>query len=195
MIDTLFNMRERAGESTLLNDLGLSKKEYVLVTLHRPSNVDQKKTLTSFVEIMEQTAGKLPMVWPVHPRSRKQAEAFELWERLQRIKNLYLLEPIGYLDNVNLMRNARLVLTDSGGIQEETTALGVPCLTARENTERPITIAEGTNTLVGTNKEDILNHIKKHLQNGAADFKDLLKPLYWDGKTAKRIVKAIVGFE
>jgi UDP-N-acetylglucosamine 2-epimerase (non-hydrolysing) len=192
MIDTLFNMRERAGESTLLNDLGLSKKEYVLVTLHRPSNVDQKETLTSFVEIMEQTAGKVPMVWPVHPRSRKQAEAFELWERLQRIENLHLLEPIGYLDNVNLMQNARLVLTDSGGIQEETTALGVPCLTARENTERPITIAEGTNTLVGTNKEAILGHIKNHLQNGAAENKDLPKPLYWDGNTAKRVVEAIL---
>lgn len=162
MIDTLFNTRERAGESPLLNDLGLGKKEYGLVTLHRPSNVDQKETLVDFAEIMEKTVKELPLIWPVHPRSKKQAEKFELWERLQGIEDLHLLEPVGYLDNVNLMHNARLVLTDSGGIQEETTALGVPCLTARENTERPITIMKGTNTLVGTNKHDILSYIKDH---------------------------------
>ncbi len=195
MIDTLFNMREKSASSTILSDLGLKEKEYVLVTLHRPSNVDQKKTLSNFVEIMEETAPKLAMVWPVHPRSRNRAEEFGLWERLQDIENLHLLEPVGYLDNVRLMNNAGLVLTDSGGIQEETTALGVPCLTARENTERPITITEGTNTLVGTDKEVILEHIKHHLQNGAAgEPKELPKPLYWDGKTAKRIAKAILEY-
>ena len=194
MIDTLFNMRKRSKKSTLLNDLGLKAKEYGLVTLHRPSNVDQKETLAGFVEVMEKTADNLPLIWPVHPRSKKQVEQFELWERLEDIKNLHLLAPVGYLDNVNLMSNARLVLTDSGGIQEETTALGVPCLTARENTERPITITEGTNTLVGTNKEIILEHIKKHLQNGATRNTELPKPLYWDGKTAERIADAILNY-
>ena len=192
MIDTLFNMRKRSGESTILGDLGISKKEYMLVTLHRPSNVDQEETLVNFVDILEKTSQDLPMVWPVHPRSKNNAEKFELWDKLQSIDNLHLLEPVGYLDNVSLMNNARLVLTDSGGIQEETTALGVPCLTARENTERPITITEGTNTLVGTDPEVILDHIEKHLQNGVAGNKDLPKPLYWDGNTAKRIVKAIL---
>jgi len=193
MIDTLFNMREKSSRSTILSDLELKEKQYVLVTLHRPSNVDQKETFTNFVEIMEETAPKQSMVWPVHPRSKKRAEEFDLWERLQDIENLHLLEPVGYLDNVRLMNNAGLVLTDSGGIQEETTALGVPCLTARENTERPITITEGTNTLVGTDKEVILKHIKQHLQNGAAgEPKELPKPLYWDGKTAERIAKAIL---
>ncbi|MEL7834108.1 non-hydrolyzing UDP-N-acetylglucosamine 2-epimerase [Fodinibius sp. Rm-B-1B1-1] len=192
MIDTLFNMRKRSDESTILGDLGISEKGYVLVTLHRPSNVDQKKTLSNFVDILEETSKELPLVWPVHPRSKSNAEKFGLWDELQAIDNLHLLEPVGYLDNVNLMNNARLVLTDSGGIQEETTALGVPCLTARENTERPITITEGTNTLVGTDPEVILDHITKHLQNGVAGDKDLPKPLYWDGNTAKRIVKVIL---
>ncbi|PAU93160.1 UDP-N-acetylglucosamine 2-epimerase (non-hydrolyzing) [Aliifodinibius salipaludis] len=192
MIDTLFNMRKRSDESTILSDLGIKEKGYVLVTLHRPSNVDQEETLSNFVKILEETSQELPMVWPVHPRSKNNAEKFGLWERLQSVENLHLLEPVGYLDNVCLMNNARLVLTDSGGIQEETTALGVPCLTARENTERPITISEGTNTLVGTDPEVILDHIEKHLQNGVAGNADLPKPLYWDGNTAKRIVKAIL---
>ncbi|MDZ7692693.1 MAG: UDP-N-acetylglucosamine 2-epimerase (non-hydrolyzing) [Balneolaceae bacterium] len=194
MIDTLFNMREKSGESTILKELGLEKEGYILVTLHRPSNVDSEETLTKFVEIMETTAADIPMVWPVHPRSKKRAEQFGCWERLESIDNLHLLEPVGYLDNVNLMNNARLVLTDSGGIQEETTALGISCLTARENTERPITVTEGTNRLVGTDKETILKHIRENLQNGSSGKNDLPKPLYWDGNTAKRIVEAIVGY-
>lgn len=193
MIDTLFNMRKRSDESTLLPELGLNKSDYVLVTLHRPSNVDQKKTLTNFVEILEETTKELPMVWPVHPRSKSRAEEFGLWQRLQSIQKLHLLEPVGYLDNVSLMSNARLVLTDSGGIQEETTALGIPCLTARENTERPITITEGTNTLVGTDKDAILDQIKKQLSTGS-ESKGRPKPLYWDGKTAGRIVEAIANY-
>lgn len=202
MIDTLFSMRKRSDESTILKDLSIDEKGYVLVTLHRPSNVDQKATLTNFVEVLEQTAKDLPLVWPVHPRSKNKAKEFGLWERLKAVKNLHLLEPVGYLDNVSLMNSARLVLTDSGGIQEETTALGVPCLTARENTERPVTITEGTNTLVGTDKEVILEHIKNHLSNGVAvaeaagggGRRELPRPLYWDGQTAGRIVEAIVGY-
>ncbi|MFH5831656.1 non-hydrolyzing UDP-N-acetylglucosamine 2-epimerase [Halalkalibaculum sp. DA384] len=195
MIDTLYNMREQSGRSTILGDLGIEAGEYVLVTLHRPSNVDQQETLSNFVEILEQTAADIPMVWPVHPRSKNRAEEFDLWERLNDIGQLHLLEPVGYLDNVALMNNARLVLTDSGGIQEETTALGVPCLTARPNTERPITITEGTNTLVGTEKDEILKHIRQHLQNGTSGSRERPKPLYWDGKTAGRIVKAIQEYE
>lgn len=191
MIDTLFNMRKRSDESTILEDLDISEKGYALVTLHRPSNVDQEETLLNFVEILEQTSQELPMVWPVHPRSKNRAEDFGLWSRLENIRNLHLLEPVGYLDNVCLMNNARFVLTDSGGIQEETTALGVPCLTARENTERPITITEGTNTLVGTDPEVILDQISECLQNEEAENKKLPKPLYWDGQTAARIVEAI----
>lgn len=191
MIDTLYNMRQKSAESTVLSDLNLKEGTYGLVTLHRPSNVDQKETFLSFVEVMEDLCSKLPLVWPVHPRSRKKAEEFDLWERLNQIENLHLLEPVGYLDNVNLMQHARLVLTDSGGIQEETTALGVACFTARENTERPITITEGTNILVGTDKNVILKEINKFLQTGA-NTEDLPKPLYWDGHTAERIIRAIV---
>jgi len=194
MIDTLFNMRERSDESTILADLGISPKEYGLVTLHRPSNVDQEETLRNFVDILDKTSRDLPLVWPVHPRSKNRAKEFGLWQRLNDIESLHLLEPVGYLDNVSLMSNARFVLTDSGGIQEETTALGVPCLTARENTERPITITEGTNTLVGTDPEVILDHIEKHLKNKMASTTELPKPLYWDGKTANRIVDAILKY-
>lgn len=196
MIDTLFNMRKRSGESSILDDLGVIEKDYGLVTLHRPSNVDQQETLSSFVEILEQSAKDLPMVWPVHPRSRNRAKEFGLWERLEKITNLHLLEPVGYLDNVKLMDCARFVLTDSGGIQEETTALGVPCFTARENTERPITITEGTNTLVGTKKDDILNQISQYLDDEVSDdaYREV-KPLYWDGRTAERIVKEIRIYE
>jgi UDP-N-acetylglucosamine 2-epimerase (non-hydrolysing) len=195
MIDTLFAMRERSAESTILARLGLQSQNFMLVTLHRPSNVDHKTIFSDFVEVLRQTSHDSPVVWPVHPRSKKRAEAFGLWVHLQEAENLHLLEPVGYLDNVCLMNNARLVLTDSGETQEETTALGVPCLTIRENTERPITTTEGINTLAGTDKGAILNHITNHLQNGAVGLKDLPKPLYWDGKTAGRIVKAIVGFE
>lgn len=196
MIDTLYNMRERADESTLLADLGLSAHEYGLVTLHRPSNVDDEVTFEQFVEVLEETATDLPLVWPVHPRSEKQAKAFGLWGRLETTGDLHLLDPVGYLDNVNMMHNARLVLTDSGGIQEETTALGVPCLTARENTERPITITEGTNTLVGTDQEVILDCIQKLLQDGTPSNREALpKPLYWDGNTAERIADTMLGME
>lgn len=192
MIDTLMNMKERSHESKILEKLNIQPGNYGLITLHRPSNVDEKKTFINFVQVMEETAGRLPLVWPVHPRSKKQAERFGLWEHLESVDNLHLLEPVGYLDNVSLMDNARFVLTDSGGIQEETTALGVPCLTARKNTERPITITQGTNTLVGTDRNVILEHIKKNLQNGVAGNKDLPKPLYWDGNTARRVIEAIL---
>lgn len=196
MIDTLFNMRKRSGESSILDDLGVTEKDYGLVTLHRPSNVDQQETLSSFIEILERSAKDLPMVWPVHPRSRNRAKEFNLWGRLGEIENLHLLEPVGYLDNVKLMDCARFVLTDSGGIQEETTALGVPCFTARENTERPITITEGTNTLVGTKKDAILKQITGFLGDEVSDdvYREA-KPLYWDGRTAERIVKEIRKYE
>lgn len=192
MIDTLMNMKKRSHESGILGELNIEGKNYALITLHRPSNVDQEETFKDFVRVIEETAGDLPLVWPVHPRTKNRAQEFGLWDQLKDLEDLHLLEPVGYLDNVNLMNNARFVLTDSGGIQEETTALGVPCLTARENTERPITITEGTNTLVGTDPNVILEHIKKNLQNGVAGNKDLPKPLYWDGNTAKRIIKAIL---
>lgn len=191
MIDTLYNMRTRSDESSILEDLKLDKNGYGLITLHRPSNVDHKDIFEGFVEIIQDISQKMPLVWPVHPRTRKQAEKFGLWDTLSACANVHLLEPIGYLDNVNLMANANFVLTDSGGIQEETTALGIPCFTARENTERPITITEGTNILVGTQKADILDAIHAHLSSETT-VEDLPRPLYWDGVTAARIVDAIL---
>ncbi len=193
MIDTLYNMRKLSTNSTIVKELGLQRREYMLVTLHRPANVDEKKTFTNFVEIIELTCKNISVVWPVHPRAKERAEKFGLWQQLKLIENLHLIAPTGYHDTVCLMNNARLVFTDSGGIQEETTALGIPCLTARKNTERPITVTEGTNTIVGTDRDEILTHIDNHLQNETAD-QNLPKPLYWDGKTAGRIVKAIVNY-
>lgn len=191
MIDTLYKMRDESINSTVLKDISVEKENYMLVTLHRPSNVDHKDKLNDYVEILEQTSKHIPVVWPVHPRSRKRAEEFGLWERLKNIDELYMLEPIGYGANVCLMNNAKLVLTDSGGIQEETTALGIPCLTVRENTERPITVTEGTNTLAGTDKNRILKLVENHLHSKAATDNKASKPLYWDGKTAERIADVL----
>lgn len=195
MIDTLYNMLEKSESSTIISDLGISENNYVLVTLHRPSNVDDRNMYNGIVNVLEDTASGLPVIWPVHPRSKKKAIEFELWQKLKEISDLHLLEPVGYLDNVKLMNNAKFVITDSGGIQEETTALGIPCLTVRENTERPITLEEGTNTLVGTNPIKIQQQIKKVLGDSNDKNYKLEKPIYWDGNTAKRIVQALNRIE
>lgn len=192
MIDTLFVARGRAGESQILEELGLEPRGYMLVTLHRPSNVDRRERLEELAGVLKKTSGKLPVVWPVHPRSRERAEEFGVWEDLEGTNNLHLVEPVGYLDNVALMDGARLVLTDSGGIQEETTALGVPCLTVRENTERPITISEGTNRLAGTDGPAVMKSIEEELEK-PAEREELPRPEYWDGQTARRIVSELMN--
>lgn len=193
MIDTLFMMREKASASEILSELDILGKDYVLITLHRPSNVDNYEVYNGLIDVMEELSQDLQLVWPMHPRSRKQAEEFDLLSQLENMKGLHILEPTGYTDTIHLMENSAFVMTDSGGIQEETTALGIPCLTVRENTERPITITEGTNRLAGTNPETILSlaqEVKKTTVNNRPK-----KPLYWDGKTAGRIVKALLEYK
>src|SRR6185295_1483823 len=156
MIDSLLQNLERARKSHIRSELGVNDSEYGVLTLHRPSNVDQPETFARILSALESITESLPVIFPVHPRTRKTIAALGLSDRVAAMKNLRLIDPLGYLDFLSLYSNARLVLTDSGGIQEETTALGIPCLTLRENTERPITVELGTNVVVGTDTSRIL---------------------------------------
>jgi UDP-N-acetylglucosamine 2-epimerase (non-hydrolysing) len=161
-----------------------------VLTLHRPSNVDDEIAFGRVLSALEAIGAHLPVVFPVHPRTRKQAQEFELEARLEAIPNIILCEPIGYLDFVRLMSGAKLVLTDSGGLQEETTALGIPCLTLRENTERPITVTEGTNIIVGNDTDTIVEAAFKALESGG---KTGSVPELWDGRTAGRIADVLLA--
>ena len=189
MIDSLFYSLKKAESLSPLKKHNLDIKEYSLVTLHRPSNVDDKNILKNILQAFSVIQKDIPIVWPVHPRTKKMLTKFKLNSFLKKQKNLILLPAISYLNFLSLMSKAKFVMTDSGGIQEETTALGIPCLTIRENTERPITIKQGTNILVGIKKENIIKHARKILKNQS---KKGRIPKYWDGNTAKRIIKIIL---
>jgi UDP-N-acetylglucosamine 2-epimerase (non-hydrolysing) len=215
MVDSLLSFQEKAESSTILDRLGLRTRAaangtgdcispYAVLTLHRPSNVDRREAFLRILEGLEELAARCPVIFPAHPRARKRIAEFGLKSyfssnhRKQEldgsrsysaINGIRLIEPLGYLDFLCLMKHAVLVLTDSGGIQEETTCLGIPCVTLRKNTERPITVKNGTNVLAGTQKEKIRNAIQYQLaqrpNNGA--------PEKWDGKTAGRILQALVN--
>lgn len=186
MIDTLLRAQSRADQAGALERLGLVAGGYGLVTLHRPSNVDDPARLDALLDALGHVAQRLPLVFPVHPRTRARLGARACPPGLK------LVEPLGYLAFLELMQRARLVLTDSGGIQEETTVLGVPCLTLRESTERPITITAGTNQLVGTRPEAIVAAAARVL-DGAAPAGGRTPPL-WDGRAGERIAAAIAGW-
>ena len=190
MIDSLQRNLEVARALPTKEQLGLEKIDYALLTLHRPSNVDLRDSFERILAALEAIAAKLPIVFPVHPRTRKTIAELGLSDRVESIKDLRLIEPLGYLDFLNLSSSARLVLTDSGGIQEETTALGIPCLTLRENTERPITVEMGTNVIVGTDTTKIIAAANATL-NGSAK-KSLKQPPLWDGHTSERILDALI---
>ncbi len=185
MIDSLVHFKEKADDSTILDDLKIAPRDYALITLHRPSNVDNKDVLSRLLDTFDEIEQDLKLIFPIHPRSRKMIQNFGLEERIHAMPNLHLLDPLGYLDFMKLMHNARLLLTDSGGIQEETTFLGIPCITMRENTERPSSVDLGTNILVGTDTEMILSEFKKVINGNAK--KGSVPPL-WDGHAAERIV-------
>ncbi|HEU4769031.1 MAG TPA: UDP-N-acetylglucosamine 2-epimerase (non-hydrolyzing) [Pyrinomonadaceae bacterium] len=189
MIDSLHQNLERARKSTAKRDLGVEGVDYAVMTLHRPSNVDYPGTFARILSALETITQSLPVVFPVHPRTRKTIAELGLSDRVAAMKNLRVIDPLGYLDFLNLYSGSRLVLTDSGGIQEETTALGIPCLTLRENTERPITVEMGTNVVVGTDTEKIVNAATAAL-NGAAK-KTVQQPPLWDGHTSERILDAL----
>lgn len=189
MIDTLLKNREKAESSTIMEDLKVQPGTYLTMTLHRPSNVDNPAALSSLLDVIDAIQKDITILFPIHPRTRNNIEKFGLGDRVKRMKNLRLLEPIGYLDFLKLNTYARCVLTDSGSLQEETTVLRVPCITMRENTERPITCEMGTNQLVGTTPKAILQ-AWENVKAGKYDHREV--PPLWDGKAAQRIVKILV---
>ena len=202
MIDSLLAFKDKAETSGILQRLGLKNetahngngaRPYGLLTLHRPSNVDNRDTFVNILEGLAESALNCPVVFPVHPRTRRQIAEFgldsHLGDRSSDSKgHLILTEPLGYLDFLCLMKHAALVVTDSGGIQEETTCLGVPCVTVRENTERPVTLERGTNLLAGTSKERIKAAISRQIQTACNG----RMPDKWDGQAAIRIVDLLV---
>jgi UDP-N-acetylglucosamine 2-epimerase (non-hydrolysing) len=189
MIDTLLANREKAQQSSILNELGLERGKFAVITLHRPSNVDDMSRFAEIVTAFETIEKEMRLVFPMHPRTRANMKGSKLEQRIAAMKNLLLLEPIGYLDFLCLMSSAALVMTDSGGIQEETTILGVPCMTLRDSTERPVTITEGTNRLVRITTEDILKNFRDVMNN--RDKYSARTPKNWDGKAAERIAQII----
>jgi len=191
MIDSLTSQSERARQSSILVDLGLAENSYAVLTLHRPSNVDEQRALVRILDALTAIADRLPIVFPIHPRTRKMIDELGLGKRVQQITNLRLIDAIGYLDFLRLMSCARLVLTDSGGIQEETTVLGIPCITLRDNTERPITVTSGTNRIAGTDTGKIIVAACSALGN-VFDKSSTTKPEFWDGHTADRILDALI---
>ncbi|MBI4719484.1 MAG: UDP-N-acetylglucosamine 2-epimerase (non-hydrolyzing) [Planctomycetes bacterium] len=190
MIDTLLRMRRQAEQSVILADLGLQSRQYAVVTLHRPDNVDRPEAFAGVLSALERIAADVPVVFPMHPRSRHNLERFGLAARAYGISRLKVTEPLGYLDFLKLTAEAAAVLTDSGGIQEETTILNVPCLTLRDNTERPITITHGTNRLVGHEPEAVVrafHEVRSHSRP------PVRPPEGWDGRAAERIVAILLA--
>jgi UDP-N-acetylglucosamine 2-epimerase (non-hydrolysing) len=188
MIDTLVRLLPVAQESTVIADLGLQPRGYGLVTLHRPSNVDNRATLREIVSALADISQSIPLIFPVHPRTRQRLRDMQY---APRNTSLHLLEPLSYLDFLALQRHAAFVITDSGGIQEETTYLGVPCLTVRENTERPVTVTLGTNTLVGQDMNRLRAEVARIL---AGEGKRGQVPPLWDGHAAERIAQVTAAW-
>jgi UDP-N-acetylglucosamine 2-epimerase (non-hydrolysing) len=186
MIDTLLAHRDAAAGSDVIERLGMRPKGYAVLTLHRPANVDNPAVLRRILEPLSDLAGAMPVVFPVHPRTREALKAHAPLLALGH--GIHLVDPLGYLDFIRLMGDARLVLTDSGGIQEETTILAVPCVTIRENTERPVTVTNGTNRLAGTTSAGIRGTIAEVL---AAPSVAVPPPPLWDGRAATRIADVL----
>lgn len=189
MIDTLAKNLSKAEHSPVLEQLSLTPKTYLVATFHRPSNVDREEDLVRLIDVITEICKRTQLVFPAHPRTRKSLEKHSLSNRLEAIENLRLIEPLGYIDFLKLVSQSLAVITDSGGIQEETTYLGVPCLTMRENTERPVTVTVGTNTLVGADRNHLFRELDQVLQG---TYKKGRVPELWDGKAAARIVRSLI---
>ena len=188
MIDTLLKNKVKADDSNILNQLNLNGSDFAVVTLHRPSNVDDVIVFGRILDALEVIQNDMPVVFSVHPRTRRNLSSTSLGERVDAMVGLRLLDPLGYLDFLKLMSSAKIVLTDSGGIQEEATILKVPCLTLRENTERPITVEIGSNRVVGTETEKIIEAYTQVRDDGLRESQ--IPPL-WDGRAAERIVRIL----
>lgn len=201
MIDSLLAYKEKADASPILAALGLrddgasaqrSVVDYALLTLHRPANVDSREIPTGILDGLRELAERIPIVFPAHPRTQKRIGELGLDERFSRVRGcpglIRLVDPLGYIDFLCLMKHARLVVTDSGGIQEETTCLGIPCVTVRENTERPVTVQVGTNVIAGTTSERIRAAVRQQLGRKGGPF----LPENWDGQAATRILESLL---
>lgn len=189
MIDTLLKSRPLAEQSTILSTFDVTPNAYAVLTLHRPSNVDDHEAFAAILDAIEVIAAEQPVVFPIHPRSRGKLATLNLEGRANAMANLHVVEPLGYFDFLKLIGNASVVLTDSGGIQEELTILGVPCLTLRRNTERPVTISEGTNLLAGCSTESIVAAYRAIRDNPPLPG---TMPALWDGHAAERIVAELL---
>lgn len=195
MIDTLMKHQELARQLGLVEKLSLKVGNFATLTLHRPSNVDDAVTLRGILEALTEVTREIPIIFPVHPRTRKKIREFgfdRYFSSTDKPHGLWMTEPLGYLEFLHLNMNAIMVITDSGGLQEETTVLGVPCLTLRNNTERPITCEVGTNVIVGNTRNSILSEALKVLKG---DVRKGKLPEKWDGGAAKRIVEILVGMD
>ncbi len=190
MIDTLYRVLPKTASCDILERLGLEEHNFCVVTMHRPSNVDNPVLFPRQLAAIAEIASDCPCVFPIHPRTRARIREFGLEDLVNETAGLKLIEPLGYLDFLALFSRARLVLTDSGGLQEETSVLGIPCLTMRENTERPVTVKEGTNRLVGTDPDTILAAAREALSVGRRPPAQIE---YWDGKASERIVEALIS--
>ncbi|MGQ9819772.1 MAG: non-hydrolyzing UDP-N-acetylglucosamine 2-epimerase [Candidatus Kapaibacteriales bacterium] len=188
MIDSLTFVLPKIEQSQIVQELSLAPIQFALMTLHRPSNVDLPQQLSMLIDVMEYISQRIPLVFPIHPRTKKNIYEFGLDSKFHRIKNLKVTQPLSYIDFVALMKNSMFVLTDSGGIQEETTFLKIPCLTLRTTTERPITCEIGSNILVTPQKDNIISAIDKIFEGNNKEYQ--IPPL-WDGKAGERIVDII----
>jgi UDP-N-acetylglucosamine 2-epimerase (non-hydrolysing) len=204
MIDTLDANLEKASNLTFDEIVGnnalhpshikIENERYAVMTLHRPSNVDNKDILRPLLDfLIDEVGANLPLLWPIHPRTAKQLESFGLWEKVKNAKNLVMLHPLGYFEMLRLNKNAKIMLTDSGGLQEECTVLGTPCLTMRWNTERPVTLKEhgGVSVLVGNN----IQRLKEEFRIAMDLARTPVRPELWDGHTAERCLKAILAYK
>ncbi len=189
MIDTLVARLPAARDREVPQRLGLPEGGYAVVTLHRPSNVDQQDCLKPIIDALIEIAAAMPIVFPVHPRTEKRMRDFGLWDSFASSPGVMITQPLGYLDFLSLTSAAKMIITDSGGLQEESTALGIPCLTMRENTERPITVTEGTSTLIGSDTEQ-LRELSQQVLSGT--YKTGVCPALWDGAAAARIAECLL---
>ena len=185
MIDSLVEFTTKFNKSKITKKLKLKNKKYALITLHRPSNVDNKEDLQKMMDSIVEVSKKTKCVFPMHPRTKSNLNKFKLFEKYDNIKSLVLIDALGYIDFMSLQRNSKFIITDSGGVQEESSFFNVPCLTLRDNTERPVTLSNGTNKLIGCNYDNLLKHVE------SINYDKICKIDKWDGKSSSRIIQVL----